>query len=289
MKKINKIIIVVILILLIGLLIYNKKYIYSKSYENKRYKIAVIIHGYAPRSFKYTYKSIQENIINKLNTNHEVDVYHYSLLSKNNKINSSRIEEFDIHINNNDVNLLKCNKIETEFQENLNLYSNITCTHYNSINKNMNLNFMRSLHSELECMKRFPINKYDMCVMVSSDSFILKSINEQEIKDSYISNCLYTTNFNQWGGLANGFYIAPPNILHKICTRYHDFPNWCSKNINKNAETFLKAVVNANDIENKDSNMYYLKIRVTGKSNNYINLIDNYNIKNKDKIKEKFK
>ena len=287
MKTMNKILIVVIVILLIGLLIYNKNYIYSKLYENKRYKIAVIIHGYAPRSFKYTYKSIQENIINKLNTKHDVDVYHYSLLSKDNKINSSRIEEFDISINNSDVNLLKCKKIETEYQENLKLYNNITCTNYKD--KNMNLNFMRSLNSELECMKRFPINKYDMCVMVSSDSFILKSINEQEIKDSYISNCVYTTNFNQWGGLANGFYIAPPNVLYKICTRYHDFPNWCSKNINKNAEQFLKAVVNAHNIENKDSNMFYLKIRATGKSNHYINLIDNYDIKNKELIKEKFK
>ena len=287
MKTIKKILIIVIVILLIILWFYSRNYKYSKLYENKRYKIAVIIHGYAPRSFKYTYKSIQENIINKLNTKHEVDVYHYSLLSKNNKINSSRKEEFDININNNDVNLLKCNKIETEFQENLNLYSNITCTNYKA--KNMNLNFMRSINSELECMKRFPIKKYDICVMVSSDSFILKSINEKEIKDSYKSNCLYTTKYNKWKGLANGFYIAPPNILHKICTRYYDFPNWCSKNINKNAEQFLKAVVHANKIKNKDSNMYYLKIRATGKSNNYINLIDNYDIKNKDEIKKKFK
>ena len=89
--------------------------------------------------------------------------------------------------------------------------------------------------------------------------------------------------------MANGFYIAPPNILHKICRRYHDFHNWCSKNNDKNAEKFLKAVVIANDIENKHSNMYYLKIRATGKSNWYINLMDNYNIKNKDNIKKKFK
>tara|TARA_Y100000816_G_scaffold289592_1_gene276363 strand:- start:864 stop:1739 length:876 start_codon:yes stop_codon:yes gene_type:complete len=291
MKTINKIAIVVIVIqvvmLLIGLLIYNKHSIYPESSKNEKFKIAIIIHGYAPRSFKYTYKSIQENIINTLNTKHEVNVYHYSLLSKNNKIASSRKEEFDITIDNNDVNLLKCDKIETQFQEDLDLYDNITCTHYKD--KNMKLNFIRSLHGELECIKRFPICKYDMCVMLSSDSLILKSIDEQEIIDSYESNCLYTTNFNRSGGMANGFYIAPPNILHKICRRYHDFHNWCSKNNDKNAEKFLKAVVIANDIENKHSNMYYLKIRATGKSNWYINLMDNYNIKNKDNIKKKFK
>ena len=277
-----------ILIFLILFLIFYQKYLYFKlfeNYENKKYKIAIIIHGYAPRSFKYTYKSIQKNIINKLNK-YKVDVYHYSLLSKNNKINSSRKEEFNIIINNNDVNLLKCNKLETEFQEDLNLYNNITCTNYK--NKNMNLNFMRSLNSELECIKRFPINNYDVCVMVSSDSLILKPINEKEIIDSYLSNCLYTTTFNKWGGIANGFYIAPPNILYKICKRYQDFPIWCSKNSNKNAEQFLKEIVKLHKINNKNSNMYYLKIRATGKSNYYVNLIDNYNIENKNKIKEKF-
>lgn len=286
MKNIKKILIFMV-ILLIGILFYNKEYIYSKLYKNKRYNIAVIIHGYAPRSFKYTYKSIQKNIINQLRVNHNVDVYHYSLLSKDNKIHSSRTEESDIHINNNDVNLLKCNKLETEYQEDINIYNNVTCTNYKE--KNMNLNFMRSLKSELECMKRFPLNNYDMCVMVSSDSLILKPINEEELKDSYISNCLYTTNFNQWGGLANGFYIAPPNILYKTCTRYHDFPEWCSKNSNKNAEKFLKNIILNNNVINKDSDMYYLKIRANGKSNHYINLIDNYDIKNKDIIKSYYK
>ena len=286
MKNIKKILIFMV-ILLIGILFYNKEYIYSKLYKNKRYKIAVIIHGYAPRSFKYTYKSIQKNIINQLRINHNVDVYHYSLLSKDNKIHSSRTEESDIHINNNDVNLLKCNKLQTEYQEDINIYNNVTCTNYKE--KNMNLNFMRSLNSELECMKRFPLNNYDMCVMVSSDSLILKPINEEELKDSYISNCLYTTNFNQWGGLANGFYIAPPNILYKVCTRYYDFPQWCSKNTNKNAEKFLKNIILNNNIINKDSDMYYLKIRANGKSNHYINLIDNYDIKNKDTIKSYYK
>ena len=256
MKNINKIL---ILILLFLFFIFNQKYLDKKifeNYENKKYKIAVIIHGYAPRSFKYTYKSIQENIINKLN-DYKVDVYHYSLISRNNKINSSRKEEFNITINNNDINLLKCNKIETEYQEDLNLYNNITCTEYK--NKNMNLNFMRSLNSELECIKRFPLNNYDVDKLLNS-----------------IDSIIY------------GFYIAPPNILYKICKRYKNFPNWCFKNKNKNAEQFLKAIVNLHNISNKESNMYYLKIRANGKSNYYINLINNFNIKDKELIKKKF-
>ena len=249
MKNINKLLIIII-ILLIVLLFYNKNYIYSKLYENKKYNVAVIIHGYAPRSFKYTYESIEQNIIKTLRINHNVNVYHYSLLSRDNKIHSSRSEENDIYINNHDSKLLKCTKLETEYQEDINIYNNINCTDYKE--KNMNLNFMRSLNSELECTKRFPLYNYDVSVMVSSDSLILKKINEQEIKDCYISNCLYTTDFNQWGGIANGFYIAPPNILYKICTRYNNFPDWCSKNKNKNAEKFLKYIILKNNIINKN-------------------------------------
>lgn len=285
MKNKHKIFILIITILLVGLLIYNKKYIYSRLFQNK-YKVAVIIHGFAPRSFRYTYKSIEENIINKLKYKYDVDVYHYSLLSKDNKINSSRLEERDTIINNNDVNLIKCKKIVKEYQEDLNLINNIKCTNYKE--KNMNKNFMRSIYGEMKCINEFPINNYDVCVMVSSDSYIIKEIDFYEIEDCYKSNCVYTTSYNQWGGLANGFYICPPNILKIICNRYNNFMYWCMYNKNKNAEKFLKYIVLSNNILNKDSNMYYLKIRANGKSNYYITLIDKYNVKNSNYIKKIF-
>ena len=65
MKNKNNIFIFIFLILLIVLLIYNISNI--NLYINKKYKIIVIIHGLTKlRSIKYTHKSIQENIINKL-------------------------------------------------------------------------------------------------------------------------------------------------------------------------------------------------------------------------------
>lgn len=279
----NNIFIFIFLILLIILLIYNKRYIYSKLYKNKKYKIAVIIHGYSPRSFKYTHESIQENIIDKLKRKYDVDVYHYSLLSKDNRIDSSRNEEYNIIINNDDCKLLSCKRLETEYQENIKIHKSYNCTNYKE--ENLNINFMRSLNSELECIKRFPINNYDVCVMISSDSLVLKEIDYYEVEDSYLSNCLYTTNFNKWGGIANGFYICPPNILDKICSRFNNFPKWCNMNKNKNAEQFLESIILKNKINNKDSKMFYLKIRATGKSNHYIELIDDYNIKNSNYIK----
>ena len=279
----NNIFIFIFIILLTLILIYNKRQIYSNLYKNKKYKIIVIIHGFAPRSLKYTYESIQEKIIDKLRNKYDVDVYHYSLLSKDGRIDSSRKEEYNMMVNNDDCKLLLCKRLETEYQENIKIHKNYSCTNYNE--ENLNINFMRSLSSELECIKRFPVNDYDICIMVSSDSLILNEIDYYEVEDSYKSNCLYTTNFNKWGGVANGFYICPPNILNKICSRFNNFPKWCNMNKNKNAEQFLKWIVSINRINNKDSKMFYLKIRATGKSNHYIELIDNYNIKNVNYIK----
>ena len=55
--------------------------------------------------------------------------------------------------------------------------------------------------------------------------------------------------------------------------------------INKNAEQFLEWIILINKINNRDSKMFYLKIRATGKSNHYIDLIDKHNIKNSNYIK----
>ncbi len=285
MKNKNSIFIFIFLLILIVLvlLICNKRFTYSNLYKSKKYKIAVIIHGFAPRSLKYTHDSIQQKIIDKLRNKYDVDVYHYSLLSKDNRIDSSRNEEYNIMVNNDDSKLLLCKRLETEYQENIKIHKNYSCTNYNE--ENLNKNFMRSLNSELECIKRFPINNYDVCIMLSSDSLILKEIDYNEVEDSYLSNCLYTTNFNKWGGVANGFYICPPIILNKICSRFNNFPKWCNMNKNQNAEQFLKWTILINKIKNKDSNMFYLKIRATGKSNHYLELIDNHNIKNANYIK----
>ncbi len=76
MKNKNSIFIFIFLLILIVLvlLICNKRFTYSNLYKSKKYKIAVIIHGYAPRSLKYTHDSIQQKIINKLINKYDVDV-----------------------------------------------------------------------------------------------------------------------------------------------------------------------------------------------------------------------
>ena len=108
----------------------------------------------------------------------------------------------------------------------------------------------------------------------------LKKINKNEIDDVINNkNVIYTTGYNKWGGVANGFYITTPNIYKIIANRINLYENWININSKGNAEQFLSfAISQHNYIINKKSDMFYLKIRANGKSNDYITLIENFKI-----------
>jgi hypothetical protein len=270
------------LLILVGTIVYfcilkNKENLEDKYINNKKnIKICILITGFAPRSFKYTYKSIENNIINILkNKNYIVDIYHHSLLDKNEKIDSYRNEEKNLNIKNNDSYLLKCKKIITEFQDNIMLPNISKCKMYkgysvkqNEYNFNAIKNHYRALYSEYKAINEFPINNYDVCIMLTSDALIKKEINLNEILDVYKNkNIIYTTKFNNSGYIANGFYISNSENLKIICNRIKLFNEYCSKV--QNAEEFLKLIINKYKLNNKDSEMFYWKIRANGQPNWY--------------------
>lgn len=286
----NYIVIIIILLLLFYYISFKKK----EGFENNNQKIAVIICGFAPRSFKYTYKYIDKNIIQHLKKNNfNVDVFHHSLLSKKNRVESTRDGEENLPINNDDVYLLKA-KIETEYQEDIHLPNNkVNCWTQNEVFTNA----CRGIYSEYKAFNLINPNNYESSILITSDSLFLKPISIEEVKDTIKNkNIIYTTPYNKSCGRgecgrANGFYISHPSILKKITSRFFDIENFCEVNkslINQdlNSEFFLKTVLDNNNIINKDSNMFYLKIRANKKSNHYIKLIDQYNIENADEIKK---
>lgn len=274
--------------IIILLLFYFVSLKYKEGFKNNNQNIAVIICGFAPRSFKYTYKYIDKNIIQHLKKNNfNVDVFHHSLLSKKNRIESTRDGEENLPINNNDVYLLKA-KIKTEYQEDIHLPNNkVNCWTQNEVFTNA----CRGIYSEYKAFNLINPNNYDSAILITSDSLFLKPISIEEIKDTIKNkNIIYTTPFNQFGGIANGFYICNTNKLKFITERFLNIDSFCKQNhfLTKqiNSEFFLKTVLDNNNIINKDSNMFYLKIRANKKSNHYIKLIDQYNIENADEIKK---
>lgn len=273
MQKKNYLFLMLLLILLsifVSYLINNR---INNNNKNKKYKVAVLIFGFSPRSFRYTYNEINNNIIKELNKYYYTDVYHHTLLSKSNTLESFRKEEKNNNrINNNDYKLLKTTHTTTYYQEDIeNPFINI-----------LEKNHYRALYSEFEVSKYLNGKDYDACVVLSNDIMPIKKINKNEVDDVINNkNILYTTSYNKWGGLANGFYITSSNIFKILANRITLYENWINGN-NGNAESFLSYIVSKhNYIINKDSNMFYLKIRNNGKSNYYINLINKFNIPNK--------
>ena len=258
------------LIILIFALIHVSIPVYNINNNNKKHKVAVLLFGFSPRSFRYTYSEINNNIIKELGKYYDTDVYHHTLLSKTNTLDSIRKEEQQNNkINNNDHKLLKTNCTTTYYQEDIhNPFLNI-----------LEKNHYRALYSEYEVSKFLTKNQYDACIVLSNDAMPIKKINKNEVDDVINNqNTLYTTSYNKWGGLANGFYITSPAIFTNIANRAQFYEHWVNNN-SGNPETFLLSRVSQyKQIINKDSDMFYLKIRNNGKSNYYINQINGFNI-----------
>ena len=236
---------------------------------NHRYspKICVLVTGFAPRGLRYTHETIQKRIVDKLKLKYNtVDVYHYSFISKKNLIDSDRKNEDKLQINNTDVNLLKVKELITEYQEDVD--KDIE-THFvkKSCFTQLNppLNCKRQLYQEYKT-GQFPIQNYDACVFLWSDTYILRDINLQHIENVVQdNNLLYTTSYNEYGGIANKFYICSSRVMMLLAQRIFYQDQRCSQIFPKreSAENTLKWWVNYLNIKNKHTDMFFVKIRST--------------------------
>ena len=89
--------------------------------------------------------------------------------SRKGEIESNRPGENGLKINNDDVNLLEVDRLEAEYQEDLDLNITRSCGQSN----NSLINELRGFYMEKQVLNSFPIQNYDACVMVGSDALIL--------------------------------------------------------------------------------------------------------------------
>ena len=229
------------------------------------------------------------HIIDPLKKKYNVKVYSYSLKTKSNKLKANRDEEKDIIINLDHKKLIKFDIDVYEYQEDIQL-DDIKCkTHYHALEHK---NFIRSIYQEAQFIKNFKLEGFDSCVMLSNESLYINQINYEEIEYSINNNCCYTRSFLKYGGTADGFYICKPDILKKICCRYYDIiakDRYCLYNYYQNSEGILKNTFKLNNIDDRNSTIYCLKVRANGKfSNEYTWYSDSYKfIKNIEKYVDK--
>ena len=247
-------------------------------------KVILCLFGVIPRSIKYTFKSIKENIINVLlENNHTVDIYVFNLNIKNAKIDG-------IYINNNDIKLIPYNFYEEYDQEILDIHINKiiknfgkTFTRYDYTNDIIH-NCFRQLYSENRVGEFLEknANKYDMAIVCGPDFFIANKLNINEIVNANNNNNFYTTVTNDAQGYSNGFYFGKPNILIKPLKRLSEISKFLPTECDY--EYVLKKSIETYNIVRNVTSLYFFKIRANKNiffrhpNYNYINIFsdDNY-------------
>lgn len=244
---------------------------YVNTNKNKNIRVGLLISGFAPRSLKYTHKSIYKNIIVVLKKHFDTDIYMFSLLSKN-------IPTKD---NKQILKLLSTNATKYEYQEDLNanieFTSILNCIReapLNISNKQI-INFIRDLYQEYKTIDMINLNKYDVCITIGPDYYITDKININEIIKCVDNTRInsneykaYTTQYNKCGGIPNKFLIAPSIVTKLIMERYKATIEWCNFITNKkqisNPERFVEYIFNKYKIANIGSTFFYIKIRENG-------------------------
>ena len=258
----------------------ESKEIGSKTVDHKEIvldtqKVAVCCCGFAPRSLKYTYESIQKNIIDKLLEDFEVDTFVYSLTSKSGKIQSSKKKENGVSVNNDDSNLLG-GTIFTQNQE------TIDNPQVSSLLKDRteikDINMVRSLFMEqqsYELMMKHAqkLNiKYSAIVYVHPDMFISKPIKLSEVyKVIQHHSAVYTCNFNDWNGYGVGYYIGCPAAIKSITSRIN-----LVDDTKISREKLLQKSFEAAKLKRYPSSMFHFKVRSDGGPDVFYQLLKKY-------------
>jgi hypothetical protein len=247
-------------------------------------KICLCIFGVIPRSIKYTFKSIEENIINELKINNfDVEIYVFNLNIDDKKIDNTYVDQ-------NDISLIPYNYLEEEYQTTIDNELDIL-----KLNKNISFtrtdygpetvkNCLRQMYSEYRVglFLEKNINKYDLAIICGPDFYIANKLDINEILNSYNNSNFYTTISNDAQGYTNGFYFGKPEILIKPLKRLSFIQLFMPAH--RDYEYILKQSIDNNNIVRNVSSLMFFKIR----ANKDIFFRNNSNIYTRMFSKERF-
>lgn len=245
-------------------------------------KIVLCFFGVIPRSIKYTFQSIKENIIDVLtDNNYEIEIYVFNL-----NIETTKID--DVKINQSDISIIPYNFFEEEKQSNIDVeleffkqIKSITFTR-SDYTEGIVKNCLRQMYSEFRVGLFLEKNqaKYDIAIVCGPDFFIANKLDITEIESSYINNTFYTTTTNDAQGYSNGFYFGKPSVLINPLKRMLTIEDYMPAN--RDYEYILQQSLEKNNITRTVSSIFFFKIRANKKvffrhSDLYIELFSRIN------------
>jgi len=224
-------------------------------------RIVLCFFGVIPRSIKYTYQSIKENIIDVLKEhNYEVEIYVFNLNIKDTKIDNVIVDQ-------NDISIIPYNYLEEEDQckidgelEILKQHKKVLFTR-GDYGQGAVQNCLRQMYSEYRVgiFLEKNMDKYDIAIVCGPDFYIANKINVNEIENAYTNNNFYTTVANDAQGYTNGFYFGKPDILIKPLLRILYLEHFMP--CHRDYEYILQQSIRANKIVRNVTSLNFFKIR----------------------------
>jgi len=249
------------------------------------HKVIICFFGVVSRSIKFTYKNLNDKLINIVKQNYDVDIYIF-----NNNVKNEIVD--GIQQNNDDVELLQRTFIEEKTQYDIDneinnkiKSKNIICKMRHDYDKNMIINAIRQMYSEHQIglfLEKY--NDYKCAIVCGPDYYLLNNVNLEDIKNSINNDTIvYTTRVNDAQGYTNGFYIGSLKPIIKILKRYSILEQLLPTN--KDYEYLLKKSFEINKINRMITDTLFVKIRSNKhiarqgimNQNKYTNIINNIN------------
>lgn len=251
-----------------------------------RDRVIICFFGVVSRSIKFTYKNLDDKLINIVKQNYDVDIYIF-----NNNVKNEIVD--GIQQNNIDVELLQRTFIEENTQYDIDneinnqiTSKNIICEMRHDYDKNTIINAIRQMYSEYRVglfLEKY-INEYKCAIVCGPDYYLLNNVNLEDIKNSINNETIvYTTRVNDAQGYTNGFYIGSLKPMIKILKRYSILEQLLPTN--KDYEYLLKKSFEINKINRMITDTLFVKIRSNKNiarqgimnENKYTNIINNIN------------
>ena len=231
-------------------------------------KVFLGFYGLVHRSLKYTYESIEKNIINVLKENNiDYDLYIHTFDNKTSNTKWGKIEE-EIPINIDDIKLFNTNNISISNEDYFNnkydfkkLYKNgdIWKNNFSSLH-----NAIRELYSIKELYKMIN-SDYDLYIFTRADLFFENKLDINFILTNFKNNILFTLPYGKCNGNINDLLTICDKDSIKIIANRLDF---CVEYVENGyifwTEGLLKYLVDKFRINVIDMNLYCYRVRANG-------------------------
>ena len=256
-------------------------------------KIVVCLTGGVNRSIRYTWQSIQDNMIEPLQKDYQVHIAVF-----NNNVEDCLVD--GVPINNRDMLLIHYNYLyeykQTEIDEEIKQIDGYEKDYHPYFFGKMKQNGIRHMYIESKVAKFLTKNKdvYDYVIVSNPDYFYLNKLNVdclQNIKEDTIGTCHHW----EYGDMCtDGFYIGFPNSIINILNRLSIYSH-LTTNYKKpmlNYERILNESILYNNLHRLKLDFYFLKIRANLELENgaleksksiYYKMFDDFLNTNKDK------